>query len=332
MTIALISLACVGILLACGGFAALVLAATPEPKFATPRDIFDFAALQHAPHAPTAPAELQRYPARDGEQLAFRLYESSADTILIFLHGSSYHGAGYHRLAEAISTGGAAKVILPNLRGHYLSGRRRGDVDYIGQYEDDIADLVGFLRAQGLPGPILLGGHSSGGGLAIRFAGGAHRALVSGFVLLAPIIPVSAAIRGGDAGGWSKLNGRRLAGLLLLNALGIHGFDGLPLIGFNKPERMWDGTETLSYSYRLNTSYHPRYRSSADLQALGDNALVLVGAADEAVDGDALRKLLTASAPSARIEIMPQINHFGIFSDDRALQAITGWLAALTPR
>ena len=59
-------------------------------------------------------------------------------------------------------------------------------------------------------------------------------------------------MRQGTAGGWANLNFRRLYGLLALNAIGIHGFDGLPIIEFNKPAKFWDGTETLSYSHRLN--------------------------------------------------------------------------------
>jgi len=35
----------------------------------------------------------------------------AADRILIFVHGSSYHGAGYHALASAVSLAGAAKVL-----------------------------------------------------------------------------------------------------------------------------------------------------------------------------------------------------------------------------
>ena len=76
-------------------------------------------------------------------------------------------------------------------------------------------------------------------------------------------------MRQGTAGGWANLNFRRLYGLLALNAIGIHGFDGLPIIEFNKPAKFWDGTETLSYSYRLNISYHPRFRYQNDLRALG---------------------------------------------------------------
>jgi non-heme chloroperoxidase len=308
---------------------ALVLVATPEPPISEPKDVFNFTSLRKAP-TEIDPPSLRRYPARDGEQLAYRIYESSSDRILIFIHGSSYHGGGYHALASAISLGGAAKVVLPNLRGHYQSGRRRGDVDYIGQLEDDLDDLIAFLRAsERLRGPITLGGHSSGGGLAIRFAGGAHAADASSTLLLAPIVPLSNAIRGGDAGGWANLHWKRLYGLLALNAVGIHGFNGLPIVAFNKPAKYWDGTETLSYSYRLNVSYHPRTNYHADIRALPARTLVLVGANDEAIDADALRALFAADAAQAQLKILPDINHFGIFSDPTALAVASDWLHAL---
>jgi non-heme chloroperoxidase len=311
--------------------AALVLAASPPPPMPAPKDLFDFALLQKAPAATDMPP-LQRYPARDGEQLAYRFYDSAADRILIFIHGSSYHGGGYHALASYLSGKGAAKVVLPNLRGHYQSGRRRGDVDYIGQLEDDLVDLIAYLRAQHHSGPITLGGHSSGGGLAIRFAGGQHAdAGVSSYLLLAPIIPRAPSVRGGDAGGWANMNFKRLFGLLALNAIGIHGFNGLPLIAFNKPAQFWDGTETLSYSYRLNVSYHPRFNYQGDVRALGEQTLVLVGADDQAVDPDGLHAVFTADDPRAQVTTLPSISHFGVFSEPAALDAATAWLRALPP-
>ena len=120
--------------------AAFALAASPPPSMPEPRDVFGFASSAKIP-ADTDLPPLERYPARDGEELAYRIYNSTAERILIFIHGSSYHGGGYHALAAHLSSKGAAKVVLPNLRGHYMSGRRRGDVDYIGQLEDDLVDL-----------------------------------------------------------------------------------------------------------------------------------------------------------------------------------------------
>jgi non-heme chloroperoxidase len=315
-----IGVACIAGLFVAGVVTALVLIATPEPPLPQPKDIFDFTSPRTT-KTDIDPPSLRRYPARDGEQLAYRIYDSTSERILIFIHGSSYHGGGYHALAAALSLGGAAKVVLPNLRGHYMSGRRRGDIDYIGQYEDDLDDLIKFLRSEGLHGPITLGGHSSGGGLAIRFAGGAHAHDVSSYLLMAPIIPRSPAVRGGDAGGWAILHWKRLYGLIALNAIGIHGYNGLPIVAFNKPAKFWDGTETLSYSYRLDASYHPRPNYDADIRALPQQTFVLVGADDQAVDAKALRALFTADAPHAKVTVMPGVSYFGIFSDPAALDA-----------
>jgi non-heme chloroperoxidase len=316
--------ACFAVLILAVLAVALVLIASTPPKIMTPRDVFGFASLDTRA-AGEHPA-IERYPARDGSQLAYRFYDSVGERLLVFAHGSSYHGGGYHALASAISSSGAAKVVLPNLRGHYLSGRRRGDVDYVGQFEDDFIDLIRFLRGRGLSSPVTLGGHSSGSGLAIRFAGGGRGDLVSGYLLLSPVIPTSPTVKGGTAGGWANLHPQRLYGLIALNMLGIHGYDGLPVVEFNKPEQYWDGTETLTYSYRLNASYHPRIKYDDDLRALDGKALVLVGADDEAIDAEALRLLFAASAPRTRVMVLPGINHFGIFSDSSALEQMIAWL------
>jgi non-heme chloroperoxidase len=304
---------------------ALCLIATPEPPIGPPRDVFDFAAHRR-PFPENELPPLQRYRARDGEDLAYRLYESAARRVLIFIHGSSYHSGGYHRLAAFLSTSDIATVVTPNLRGHYQSGRRRGDVDYIGQFEDDVADLIGVLRAQKLAGPITLGGHSSGGGLVIRFAGGRHAEKVANYVPLAPILPRSASLKGGDSGGWAVLHWKRLIGLIALNVVGIRGFNGMPVVAFNKPEQFWDGTETLSYSHRLNLSYHPRDKGLADLRSLGARALVLIGEKDEAIDAQALRTLIAANSPATEMRILPGISHFGIFQEQAALETIAAWL------
>ncbi|HEY4804197.1 MAG TPA: alpha/beta fold hydrolase [Paraburkholderia sp.] len=305
--------------------AAVAMAASAPRPALTEDDVFGFASLPQTPERDLPP--LLRYPARDGEELAFRLYDSSATQILIFIHGSSYHGRSYHALAATVSASGAAKVILPNLRGHYQSGRHRGDIEYVGQLEDDIADLIAELRRQGHHGPVVLGGHSSGGGFVIRFAGGAHARLVSRYLLSSPVIPSSPTLREGSAGGWAQVHMRRFIGLAILNALGIRGFNALPVIDFRKPVRFWDGTETLSYSYRLSTSLHPRNRYVKDLRNLADKAIVVIGEHDEAVDAQRLQKLFAQACPASIFRILPATNHFGIFTGALAQKTLTEWLA-----
>lgn len=302
---------------------ALLFVLNPAERAVSEEDVFGFSnAYQQPKNLP----ELRRYKARDGSQLAYRFYGSASDKTLFFFHGSSYHSEAYHALAQAISQSGLAKVYLPNLRGHYMSGTKRGDVDYIGQLEDDVADLISFSAKSGEKSDIYIGGHSSGAGLAIRFAGGQYGHIATGYILLAPVIPSAPSENGGDAGGWANMNMKRFYGLLALNAVGISGLNGLQVIEFNKPEQFWDGTETLSYSYRLNTSYHPRYDYIADIKSMGNNLLVLVGEYDEAIDAEKTKALFDDTVPDARVDILPNVNHFGIFTDPSTQHAIKSLL------
>ena len=210
------------------------------------------------------------------------------------------------------------------MRGHYRSGERSGDVDYFDQMEDDVSDLIDTLTAEGQTGPFLLGGHSSGGGFAIRFAGGAYANKIERYLLMAPAIPGTPTLR--EDTGWANVHMNRLMGLLFLNAVGIHRFDHLETISFNKPEALRDRTETLGYSHRLNVAYHPRLPPEEDLAKLPDTSLLLVGEDDEAIDAQALIELFETAAPSVRAEIVPHINHIMLAYDNGVFVRILRWI------
>lgn len=315
-----------------GVIAAIVSIAQPFPPMPPETDVFGFSSERDKSATELPP--LQQFRARDGDALAYRYYDSASERILIFIHGSSYHGGGYHDLATYVSAAGAAKVVLLNMRGHYFSGRHRGDIEYIGQYEDDVVDLIRELRKQGHKGPIILGGHSSGAGFLLRFAGGPgpKQEAIAGYIALAPIIPRTAAVRGDNAGGWNVIHLPRILGLVALNIIGVHGFDGLPIIAFNKPASAWNGTETLAYSWRLNVSYHPRNDYASDVKAMPSNALILVGDKDEAVDGPALLGLLKDAGYRGSAEVLAQTNHFGIFHNAEALKRMADYVASVHER
>lgn len=306
---------------------AMVLVFWPPPKIAPSKDVYGFANLRRPTRADNEAIRAPLYyRARDGAQLAYRFYDSKADRILIFVHGSSYHGVSYDALARALSERGLAKVYLPNIRGHYLSGLRSGDVDYVGQIEDDIADLVAMARANGQHGPVILGGHSSGGGFAIRFAGGPDASLVSGYLLLSPVLPLSPIFK--RHAGWATVDLKRTVGLSILDGFGITAFDGMPTIWFNKPEALRDGTETLVYSYRLNTSMHPRLKYERDVASLG-NALIVVGAEDQQNYAKAYAPMMQRLDPAAKVVVLPHVDHLGVMSDPAMIEAASQWLEAL---
>jgi non-heme chloroperoxidase len=83
---------------------------------------------------------LRRYPARDGAELAYREYPGADQQVAVLIHGSSGSSVGMHPLAIALQRAGA-RVLVPDLRGHGAN-QPHGDISYVGQLDDDLADFV----------------------------------------------------------------------------------------------------------------------------------------------------------------------------------------------
>lgn len=303
----------------------LILSQSPSKTIAG--DTIDFSGQTEA--ASQDPAPLQTYQARDGASLGYRHYGSNTTDapLLIFIHGSGWHGAAYDGLARSIAEQAGIEVALPDLRGHGPSPETRGDIAYIDQFEDDIADLADTLRKPGQQ--LLIGGHSSGGGLAIRYAGGKYGETLGGAVLLAPYLKYDAPTVRPNSGGWARPLTRRIIGLSMLNAVGITGLNGLTAIQFNFPDEVLNGsqgnTATASYSYRLNTGYAPHTDYLADIAALPPFLLV-AGSDDESFIADAYEPTMKPANPDGRYELLDGQSHLGVISDDRTIGLIAGYI------
>jgi alpha-beta hydrolase superfamily lysophospholipase len=231
-------------------------------------------------------------------------------------------------MAAALADGGLADVMVPNLRGHYLSGLERGDIDYIDQLTDDLSDLIGILRRDGPRARVLVGGHSSGGGLALRFAGSQDGHQVDSYLLMAPFLGQAAPTTRKGSGGWARPAYPRIIGLSMLNAVGIRSLNGLKTLAFNMPASARDGTETLTYSYRLMTGFAPHPELSSDLAALPNSSLLLVGLDDEAFLADEYPPLLKKYS-QANVVLLPNQTHFSIVRHPDALAEVVQWLQSL---
>ena len=278
------------------------------------------------------PAPLQTYQARDGATLGYRHYGSgNADApLLIFIHGSGWHGGAYDGLARAIAGKAGVEVALPDLRGHGPDPQTRGDIGHIGQFEEDIADLAASLRKPGQQ--LVLGGHSSGGGLVVRYAGGDYGSTLDGAVLLAPFLKYNAPTTRPNSGGWARPLTRRIIGLTMLNAVGITALNGLTAIQFNFPAEVLNGpdgaTATASYSFRLNTAYAPRNDYLADIAALPP-FLLLAGEDDESFVASGYEPLMKTVNPNGQYRLLDGQSHLGVISDERTADLIAGFLKDL---
>ncbi|WP_097107638.1 alpha/beta hydrolase [Hoeflea halophila] len=306
----------------------LILSQSPSETVAG--ETIDFSG--QAVSATAKPVPLETYQTRDGSSLGYRHYRSGkADApLLVFLHGSGWHGGAYDGLARNIAEEAGVEVALPDLRGHGPSPQTRGDIAYIGQFEDDIADLVDTLRKPGQP--LILGGHSSGGGLVIRYAGGKYGQTLDGAVLLAPFLKYDAPTTRPNSGGWARPLTRRIIGLSMLNTVGITGLNGLTAIQFNFPGEVLNGaqgeTATAHYSYRLNTAYAPRSDYLSDIAALPP-FLLLAGAEDESFNAQAYEPTMQQVNPNGTYELLDGKSHLAIISDDRTAGLIAAFVKAL---
>lgn len=271
--------------------------------------------------------KLQTFAARDGRELAYRYYPAQSEKVLILLHGSGWHSRYFLPLAAFISAEGLARVYTPDLRGHGHTPERRGDIDYIGQLEDDLADLIALIRKDDPEAMLIVGGHSSGGGLAIRFAGSRYGRQADAYMLLAPYLKYDAPTMRPDSGGWARPYTGRIIGLTMLNNVGIRWFNDLRIIDFNMPERVRDGTETLSYSYRLNTSYAPRdYRK--DLGTITQPLLVVAGMADETFVAEKYQPVMSQYT-DVQVKLLRDVTHMGVVVGPEVRPVVKEWLEGL---
>jgi alpha-beta hydrolase superfamily lysophospholipase len=306
---------------------ALILSARPlpDPRAADgPGIVFDSGtALAPLP-------ELQTFTARDGARLGYRRWDSGAEeaALLVMVHGSGWHGGQFARLAARIAQGGHADVVAPDLRGHGPDPARRGDIEHIGQLEEDLADLVAASR--GSAREVVMLGHSSGGGLVVRLAGGAHAAVMDRAILLAPYLGHNAPTTRPDSGGWARPLVRRIIGLTMLDRVGITAFHHLTSVQFLFPSAVLDGplgdTATRAYSFRLMTSFAPRNDFAADIAGLPP-FLLLAGEGDEAFVPTGYAPLMSGISDRGRYELIPGAGHLGIVDHAGTAAAIIDFLA-----
>jgi pimeloyl-ACP methyl ester carboxylesterase len=234
----------------------LGLAATNPPKFAG--QAIALPSVQRHGCAPS-PSSLC-FKARDGATLhAFVIPAAEGKPIVLMLHGVMSSAAELEPAAQALHAASGAGVVALDLRGHGFSDGRFGDIDYIGQCEDDVADVVAALRAQYPHTRLILSGHSMGGGVAMRYAAKSGVPPIDGYLLFAPHLGEKSPTTPHDestakgAESFVKLHLGRTVGLLMVNAVGITAFNGLGTLYFN----VSDGHGLLYYSFRAMSSCAP---------------------------------------------------------------------------
>ena len=326
---------CLGILAALYFLTAIVLIYTPDPVFSvTPVFSADDAEAQGILKMLKQDYVYQEhtFTVRDGAGLFARQYAADSDTTILLLHGVAGDSFLLNTSCGMIREATDAEIFALDHRGHGKSPGKPGDIDYIGQYEDDVADVIAEIRARKPGGTLILAGHSMGGGIALRYAMKDGPSNVDGYLLFAPHLgfnspttyPPPEMKSSGEP--WFKLHTTRLIGLFMLNIFQIKGFNGLYVGFFNHPS---DSPEspTREYTYRAFSSFSPTdYKTG--LKSVDKPLLVLVGSNDESFYGDHFQPVVTENS-NGEVILFDGLNHNNILFEDEVVTAASKWIKKL---
>jgi alpha-beta hydrolase superfamily lysophospholipase len=268
--------------------------------------------------------QLSRFQARDGTWLAYRLYPArggAVERLAILVHGSSASSEAMHAVARALAESGVAAAAI-DARGHGASGTR-GDIGYLGQLDDDLADMIGALRQSYADAQLTLIGHSSGGGFALRIAGEPLGKAFSRFILLAPYLGYAAPTSRPQEGaiGWARADVPRIIALSLLGRIGIDWPQSMPVIAFAvAPEAA--PFVTPRYSYRLLANFAAPEDWRSAFAASSAPIDVIAGDKDELMYVDQYSAALKSFAGATTVCLVTGVDHMGVVYQPAALAAI----------
>jgi len=274
---------------------------------------------------------IERFQARDGTWLGFRHYGADGaptGRVAIVIHGSSGSSGGtIHALSQALATHGV-ETFAVDMRGHGTSGTR-GDIGYVGQLEDDLADFVAVLRNAVPSAPLTLIGHSAGGGFALRVAGSPIQNLFERFVMLAPYLGYDAPSTRPDSGGWARADIPRILGLLALRAIGVNCCEALPVLALAVPPNS-EKTLVSTYTDRLMRNFAVRGDFRRDLAAATRPLTIISGADDELMFSDKYAEAVRGANVAVDVKVLDGINHMGIVAAPKAISIVAEDVATRT--
>ncbi|MDB5777376.1 MAG: Lysophospholipase [Herbaspirillum sp.] len=261
---------------------------------------------------------IKHFPARDGSGLAYREYaggQGLSKKVVVLIHGSAASGRSMHIMAKAFAKAGYTAYAL-DIRGHGDSGPK-GQIAYIGQLEDDLAD---FVKSVDIASTATLVGFSSGGGFALRFAGGARQKLFANYLLLAPYIHQDAPTFKPAGGGWVSIGLPRIIALSALNKVGVTRFNDLPVLRFalnDEAKRFL----TPEYSFALASNFRPNDDYRMNIRSSNQPMAILVGKEDEVFHADRFSDLFNVDGKTVPVTIIPRIGHIALTLNPIAVQA-----------
>jgi len=261
---------------------------------------------------------------RDNYEIFTRVYQSENKNVLILIHGSGSESRYLANLADSIAKANIATVLTPDMRGHGRNGGKRGDIDFIGQLENDLEDLILYSKKNLGAKKIILAGHSSGGGFVLRFIGNPKNSKIDKAILLAPYLGHEAPTVKPNSGGWVQVAMKRIIGQSMLNNVGIKTFNNLPVLFFNRPKNLNDKLQVPFYSFNMTLNFNPK-NYKEEIKNIDIPCLVLVGKQDESFYSEQFPMVFNVAKKFVHVELIENVKHLDIVKNQKTFEIIKEW-------
>ncbi|MBU2881853.1 lysophospholipase [Psychrosphaera sp. B3R10] len=266
-------------------------------------------------------------PVGNGDTLYSRYIQQDPEQIIVFLHGVAATSETLVESARMLAKATGASVITPDLRGHGKSHGRPFDLDYIGQYEDDLLAMLSAIKSRFKTDKIYIAGHSMGGGIALRYALKKSKVIPAGYILFAPNMGEGPTERKSSntenndpENALVVFDLKRFIGLIMLNTIGSHSLDHNAVLTFKF------SYPPMIYSYRSIMSAQPIRPNTSDvaLQAIQAPLVVVVGENDEVFNAANYPEFVAENS-HGETYLIPDVDHNGVYESPQAFDLIGKW-------
>lgn len=246
--------------------------------------------------------------------------------VVVLLHGFPLDSSMWEYQYSAI--GSMYRIIAPDLRGHGLSAVPEG-VYTIGEMADDVIDT---LDALGITEPVVVGGHSMGGYIALSMAA-RYPERLRGLILIntRAAADTADAARGRETTAKEIETSGRVEGVVssMLGKLFAPGAAERHAEHFERIGQIMRRTNPMAMAGALR-GMASRPDRTADLTRITMPTLVLAGSDDQLIPPLESRRM-AETLPNARLVMVPEAGHMAPLENpvavDEAMHAFLGSLA-----
>ncbi|MBN2403405.1 MAG: alpha/beta fold hydrolase [Spirochaetes bacterium] len=234
---------------------------------------------------------------------------------LIFIHGGGAHSnAGYQYIAEALKDQYNISTYLMDLRGHGLSGDRRGDAQEVEFVYKDLQNLTKIINSTS-DKPIFLGGHSSGCGVILNYTTYLNTDNIAGFIFVSPEFGYKANIKRDNI---KEPFAQPRTWVFALSAIsGSRLFNHTKAVYFNYPKAILADDKLILNFYTTNmarvcTPEEPEEQ----LSKINKPVQILIGENDELLDPEKLQRffllLNNGIKPMSTYKVIHDTSHLSV--------------------